>query len=927
MIKRFVLPIVGLLLLAACNQEAPVNLVPKALSDNYTFQQGGNLEKNAAEGVLANDSDPEGESLSASLKVAPQYGELTLAKDGSFSYEHDGSDNSDSFSYFVSDGVKRSESTVTLTLNPREPDEAAPDDTEPDDTEPSDNVLSAVADIYTLQIGASLSVDSAEGVLANDKNPNDQTLTVEVVETSQYGELALGVDGSFTYTHSSAEAVKDSFSYSVTDGTQTSQTTVSLNVLPADEPGTPENAAPTATADAYSLAEGETLSVALADGVLANDSDPEGAALTLELLTAPERGVLNLKADGAFSYTHDHSETLSDSFSYRISDGMGTATATVTLTIDAVEDTPVITKLELAQTHIVKPEGTRWEGENLKDKELHLVGNRAALALFDLNAANNRIVDAVVEAYVDEQKLGEIVLNTPETLPPTEAGGPAYSATAHWATLNKSWLKPGLELRVRANEGQVTEAQAVNVGAPASLTMYTLPFYLFGLDETDIPFNQVAAPNQTTQDEYFAKHPFANLEMVNHPVGKVKWPYIVVGPRQGRPAQKVTHKEQQGDGYAVMSATLGILHAIRNANGDAPTNNQYYAPLLMAKQNGSYGRPGGGLGGGNVGTGDHSYTGIFIHEAGHAFGMPHAGGAYDKGTYPYAGGSLKGSSWGYDQRRGLFQPTFVPSSSGRYGKCGASNQYDSEGRCIKQDPMQGGSGYQVAGDKYTIFSDFNASVVQRYFEGLTTLSSDGSHKYSGGKIIQDNGSPTGYSRWDTLDKAFVPVDTNTSSNGLYGLNKGLPVTRNVPVHTLILTLSHTTPEASQIYPPLSYRGNLLETVDPTNSAQLASIKPNVSEHAWFCHASGCDYTLRVTYADDSTEHIVLRGAFRKWHWSEGGGTPKGGINDATSGDSFKTWSVNVDGTKAIKRIELLNTPKVYDGMPAKPEVLLSYPAN
>ena len=472
-------------------------------------------------------------------------------------------------------------------------------------------------------------------------------------------------------------------------------------------------------------------------------------------------------------------------------------------------------------------------------------------------------------------------------------------------------MKPGLELTVRANEGQRTEPQEVNVGAPSSFTMYTLPFYLFGLDASDIPFGDVAAPDEATQDEYYAKHPFARLEMRNHPVQKVAWSYIVVGPRDGRAAQRVTYKEQQGDGYAVMSATLKVLHAVRNANGEGSTNNQYYAPLLMANQAGNYSAPGGGLGGGNVGTGDYSYTGIFIHEAGHAYGMPHANDGYNNGTYPYVGGSLKGSAWGYDQQRDLFIPTFVPSTAYYYGSCKGRAQLDEEGRCVKQDPMQGGAGYQADGDKYTIFSDFNAAVVQRYIEG---------------KVVADAGSPTGYSRWDADAKTFATYETTTSEKGLYGLNRGLPVTKDVPVRTVIVTLSQTTPEASQIYPPLSYTGNLLQTVDPTDETDLAAIKPNVGTYPWYCHASGCDYTLRVTYVDDSTEHILLQGAFRKWAWSEGFDWSKENFkeskDDPTSGDSLKIWSVNIDGAKEVKRLELLDTPKVYDGLPETPTVLL-----
>lgn len=367
-----------------------------------------------------------------------------------------------------------------------------------------------------------------------------------------------------------------------------------------------------------------------------------------------------------------------------------------------------------------------------------------------------------------------------------------------------------------------------------------------------------------------------------------------------------------------MSAVLKVLGSIRNANGDNPTNNQYYAPLLMAKQDGSYERPGGGLGGGSVGTGDYSYTGIFIHEAGHAFGMPHAGGAYDAGKYPYEGGSLQGSSWGYDQSRELFQPTFVPSTAYYYRDCQKSTQKDDQGRCVKQDPMQGGSGYQAAGDKYTIFSDFNAAVVQRYAET---------------RLEVPAGNSLHYRLWDAEREAYAPYAdipfNNSQRNALYGFNRGLPEVRNVPVHTVVITHSNASTGMTQIYPPLSYTGNLLKTIDPTDATELASITPNSGTYAWYCHASGCDYTLKVTYADNTSEHVVLQGAFRQWRWNadKPGEDFHPSAADPKSGHSFAQWGVNVDGSKKLRKLELLNTPKVYDGMPDAPEVLATWTAD
>ena len=411
---------------------------------------------------------------------------------------------------------------------------------------------------------------------------------------------------------------------------------------------------------------------------------------------------------------------------------------------------PSIQKLEVAQTHVIPPEGKSWTGSKLAPYNLHLVGNRQALVLVDFNLSAGTVEKPILEAFVNNQKLGEVALNAPDTLPKTEANGPTYTDTAFWAKLEQAWIKPGLELRVKGSNTDPSKRQAVKVGAPAEFTVLTLPFYLFGLTESAIPLSQTATADQTTTDEYFAKHPFADLQIKNHAAQKIVWPYIIVEPRQGRAAQKVEYKEQQGDGYAVMSAILDTLGAMRNANGDGPINNHYYAPLLMANKAGNYSSPGGGLGGSHLGTGDYAYAGIFIHEAGHAFGMPHANDGFQDGTYPYTGGSLKGSSWGFDQNNNRFLAPFVPSNAETFKNCATDDfpmdrQLDAQKRCIKQDLMQSGAGDQAAGDRYTMFSDFNASVVQQYMEGTTTLK-NGKHEYKGGRIFVDPSSSTGYSR-------------------------------------------------------------------------------------------------------------------------------------------------------------------------------------
>ena len=73
-----------------------------------------------APGVLGNDSDPDGDPLTAVLVTGPSHGSLTLNANGSFSYTPAADfAGSDSFSYRASDGtVSSSPATVTITVTP-----------------------------------------------------------------------------------------------------------------------------------------------------------------------------------------------------------------------------------------------------------------------------------------------------------------------------------------------------------------------------------------------------------------------------------------------------------------------------------------------------------------------------------------------------------------------------------------------------------------------------------------------------------------------------------------------------------------------------------------------------------------------------------------------------------------------------------------
>ena len=96
------------------------------------------------------------------------------------------------------------------------------------------------------------------------------------------------------------------------------------------------NLSPVAVNDSYSTAVNTALNQA-APGVLGNDSDPEGTALTARLVNGPSHGSLTLNSNGSFVYTPFVNYIGNDSFTYQASDGAtGSNIATVTMSVTSL---------------------------------------------------------------------------------------------------------------------------------------------------------------------------------------------------------------------------------------------------------------------------------------------------------------------------------------------------------------------------------------------------------------------------------------------------------------------------------------------------------------------------------------------------------------------------------------------------------------
>jgi ELWxxDGT repeat protein/VCBS repeat-containing protein len=282
------------------------NQFPTASPDSFTTSEDTVL---TVGNVLANDTDPEGGTLTASVVAAPTNAlSFTLNPNGTFSYLPRLNFNGiDTFTYVAIDpqGGLSSPTTVTFTVTPV-------------------GDLPLVTNDSVVVNGGTASTITVPGVLTNDTNPDGGALTASLVTNASRGTVTLNADGSFVYTPNTGVFGLDSFTYVATNATGTSApATVTVRV----------NAPPVSSNDAYSAAIASPLNINLLQGVLTNDSDPDGGSLTASLVTGPAQGILTLNPNGSFVYTSNAGATGTDSFVYRATDGFASSTATVAIAL------------------------------------------------------------------------------------------------------------------------------------------------------------------------------------------------------------------------------------------------------------------------------------------------------------------------------------------------------------------------------------------------------------------------------------------------------------------------------------------------------------------------------------------------------------------------------------------------------------------
>jgi VCBS repeat-containing protein len=286
----------------------PTNDTPVAVVDSATTAEDSAVVID----VLANDSDADGDALSIVGTSNPANGSVTINGDGTLSYTPDPDFvGTDTFEYTVEDASGAS-STATVTV----------------DVDPTNDAPVAVIDNTSTDEDTAVVID----VLANDTDMDGDVLSVTSTTDPANGSVTINGDGTLTYTPDPDFEGTDSFEYTMEDPDgATSTATVTVEVNPANDP-------PVAVVDTATTAE----DTALVIDVLANDTDPDGDALTVTGVGDPANGSAVVNGDGTITYTPDPDFEGTDSFAYTVQDPSGaTSMATVTVTVDPANDAPV----------------------------------------------------------------------------------------------------------------------------------------------------------------------------------------------------------------------------------------------------------------------------------------------------------------------------------------------------------------------------------------------------------------------------------------------------------------------------------------------------------------------------------------------------------------------------------------------------------
>ena len=278
------------------------NRPPVAVNDGYGTNEDTALIVGAGMGVLANDGDPDGNSIAALLGGNAAHGALTLNADGSFTYTPGLNYHGvDFFTYTATDGLPVSD-TATATITVQSGNDAP------------------IADAGENQNVATGATVQLSGAASSDPDGDALMYLWEIASKPEGSTAALSSATVVNPTFVADKAGLYQASLVVSDGTVNSvQDVINIEAVTV-------NKSPVAKDLSIDIAGDTPVTIIL------RASDSDGDSLTFSTSTNPLHGTLS-GTPPLLIYTMEQGYLGSDSFIYQVDDGKG-GIGTATVTID-----------------------------------------------------------------------------------------------------------------------------------------------------------------------------------------------------------------------------------------------------------------------------------------------------------------------------------------------------------------------------------------------------------------------------------------------------------------------------------------------------------------------------------------------------------------------------------------------------------------
>ncbi len=368
---------------------------PTAINETASVDGGSSIATPTQANLLANDTDPENDSLSitsfrlgseqesnpavtSGSNLTGQYGQMTIQSNGSYTYTAqaaaaykllEGETATETFTYTTSDSQDEDTGQITITITG------------------INDAPTAINDTVQVDEDSSKYFDEFQGILKNDTDIDGDQLYIKNVrpgpDTSSstttsnpstelqgtYGKLLLQQDGSYRYTASLADELDagdqeiDNFTYTLTDLENEDKAEIAINVRGVnDAPSLNTIQAGTLVDQANS---NNLSSTNLAGTLTASDLD-ESAVLAFGITSVTTQGPTNTttsslsatsmtgtygqlsinSSTGAYTYTPNilaannllANETATESFALFVSDGSLSATRNFDIGITGASD-------------------------------------------------------------------------------------------------------------------------------------------------------------------------------------------------------------------------------------------------------------------------------------------------------------------------------------------------------------------------------------------------------------------------------------------------------------------------------------------------------------------------------------------------------------------------------------------------------------